>query len=260
MSSPFPGMNPYLEKGGVWRGFHQYLAVEIASRLNASLDTRYFADIEVRTVWEQSGIIETTVMFPDAAVFDVLPETGGVATLAPALVAPIQRVALPRERYKERTVAVRETNSGDLVTAIEILSPVNKRGKYLDEYQEKRRIILESNVHLIELDFLRGGKRPGWEVNHPPIDCDYIILVNRGFVGNVRRSEIWPVDINETLPMCPVPLLPPDADVRLDLGAVMRSIYERAAYTRRIDYREPVPPPRLRPAMVSWWDELRSVE
>jgi hypothetical protein len=32
-------------------------------------------------------------------------------------------------------------------------------------------------------------------------------------------------------------------------------IYERAAYARRIDYRQPVPPPQPRPVMAGWLQE-----
>ena len=56
----------------------------------------------------------------------------------------------------------------------------------------------------------------------------------------------------EPLPLCPVPLLPPDADVPLSLGEVLAQVYQRAAYARRIDYALPVPPPPLRPAMQRW--------
>jgi hypothetical protein len=109
-----------------------------------------------------------------------------------------------------------------------------------------------TDVHLIELDLLRGGERPGWKVKKPPLVSEYIVLVNRAFSGDIRRSVIWPVALDEPLPLCPVPLLPPDADVPLSLGEVLAQVYQRAAYTRRLDYTLPVPPPPLRPAMQRW--------
>ena len=107
-------------------------------------------------------------------------------------------------------------------------------------------------MHLIELDVLRGGEWPGWEVKEPALVCEYMVLVNRAFRGDMRRSEIWPVALDEPLPLCPVPLLPPDADVPLALGEVLAQVYQRAAYARRIDYALPVPPPPLRAAMQRW--------
>ena len=81
------------------------------------------------------------------------------------------------------------------------------------------------------------------------------MLVNRAFRGDIRQSEIWPVALYEPLPLCPVPLLPPDPDVPLALGEVLANVYQRAAYARRIDYTLPVPPPPLRPEMQRWWVE-----
>ena len=103
------------------------------------------------------------------------------------------------------TVQVRETATDTLVTAIEVLSPVNKRGDGLSLYRAKRKSLIQTEVHLIELDLLRGGERPGWEVKEPPLVCEYMVLVHRASGGDMRRSEIWPVVLHEPLPLCPVP-------------------------------------------------------
>ena len=255
MPSPFPGMDPYLEASEIWRGFHHSLADEIKAQLNAVLSPRYYADVEVRTVLEEVGIATAKTVYPDAAVLETAPSVSAGTTAVAIPAAPIQRPAMLLEQQKMRTVQVRETATDTLVTAIEILSPVNKRGDGLHTYREKRRSFLRSDVHLIEFDLLRGGERPGWEVNNPPLACDYVVLVNRAFRGDLRQSEIWPVALNEPLPICPVPLLSPDPDVPLYLSEVLTNVYQRAAYARRIDYTLPVPPPALRPVMQRWLAE-----
>jgi hypothetical protein len=252
MSSPFPGMDPYLEAPEIWRGFHHLLADEIIAQLNAILSPRYYADVEVRTVLEEVGVATTKTVYPDAGIVETVLATSSSATVVAIPAAPIQRLAMLPEEHKLRTVQVRETATDTLVTTIEILSPVNKRGDGLHLYRAKRKSLLRTDVHLIELDLLRGGERPGWEVKEPPLVCEYIVLVYRAFCGDMRRSEIWPVALDEPLPLCPVPLLPPDADVPLALSEVLEQVYRRAAYARRIDYALPVPPPPLRPAMQSW--------
>jgi hypothetical protein len=252
MASPFPGMDPYLEAKEIWAGFHHLLADEIMAQLNAKLSPKYYADVDVRTVLQEVGVSETHIIYPDAAVLEVsLPEraTDTVVAIAPA---PIKRPAVLPEQWKLRTVQVFVSETQKLVTSLDVLSPVNKRGAGLQTYREKRRHVLQSDVHLIELDLLRGGERPGWEVNTPPIDADYILLVNRDGEGDVRISEIWPVDLNRSLPVLPVPLLFPDPDVALDLGEALRNVYARAVYVRRIDYSLPLPPPAPRPAMAEW--------
>lgn len=117
-----------------------------------------------------------------------------------------------------------------------------------------RSTLLASDVHLVEIDLLRGGERAGSEVQGPPLNAaDYILLVNRGVAVNPGDwPDIWPVTLDHPLPLLPIPLDPPDADVLLDMNAVLRTVYERAAYARRIDYRPPVPPPALRPVMAKW--------
>ena len=255
MPSPFPGMDPYLEASEIWCGFHHSLADEIKAQLNAVLSPRYYADVEVRTVLEEMGIATAKTIYPAAAGLETAPSVPAGTTAVAIPAAPIQRLAMLLEQQTLRTVQVRATDTDTLVTAIEILSPVNKRGNGLHTYQEKRRSLLRSDVHFLEIDLLRGGERPGWEINDPPLACDYVVLVNRAFRGDMRQSEIWPVALNEPLPICPVPLLPPDPEVPLHLGAVLTNVYQRAAYARRIDYTLPVPPPPLRPVMQHWLAE-----
>jgi hypothetical protein len=157
---------------------------------------------------------------------------------------------------KLRAVHIRQAEDDELVASIEILSPYNKRsGEGIEEYRQKRLRLLRSPVHLLELDLLRSGERPGLEADDPPLDTDYVLLVNRSQDSDIRTSEIWPVALNERLPLLPVPLLAPDPDVTLDLRAAIDVIYERAAYARRIDYGQPVPPPQLRPVIAAWLKE-----
>src|SRR4029434_4986123 len=169
MSSPFPGMDPYLEAPEIWRGFHHSLADEIKAQLNAKLSPRYYADVEVRTVLEEVGVATTKTVYPDAAILENVLATPSSATAVAIPAAPIQRLAMLPEEHKLRTVQVRETATDTLVTAIEILSPVNKRGDGLHLYRAKRKSLLRTDVHLIELDLLRDGERPGWEVKQPPL-------------------------------------------------------------------------------------------
>ena len=243
MASPFPGMDPYLEGQDIWRGFHHYLADDIATALNARLSERYFADVEVRATVEEVDV-ETRDFYPDALVVEVVPPLRGVAPAAVAIPeAPLQRTATHAVETKLRAVRVYVTKMRRLVTSIELLSPVNKRGEGLVNYRRKRRKILLSAVHLIEIDLLRAGQRPGNEINEPPLETDYVLLVNRANDSHRRISEIWPVALNQPLPILPVPLLEPNLDVPLDMAQIVNNIYTRAVYARRIDYRDPIPPP-----------------
>jgi hypothetical protein len=251
-------MDPYLEDSDIWPGFHHSLADEIKAHLNPLIGPKYYAEVEVRTVAEDVTIAAGRTIYPDTVVVervkaDIASQTGPMAVAVAIPEAPIQRLVLAPGQIKLRTVRIQLTESDQLVTAIEILSPFNKRqGEGLEEYRRKRAWILQSPVHVVEIDLLRGGMRPGREVNEPPLEADYILLVNRGDAGDYRLSEIWPVTLNEPLPLIPVPLLSPDPDAPLDLGVAIKSVYTRAGYDWRIDYKRSVPPPNLRPEMADW--------
>ncbi len=256
MPSPFPGMDPYLETPRRWQHFHNDLAAEIQSQLNRALDPRYAAWLTAYAAYETVEIARPRAIQPDVAVWK-LPhrdgqQRGGAAllTIAPAPVLSAIPLEVPVQRYR---VELRTVAGEELVTVIEILSPANKRAGHDDraEYLRKRRDLLRSAVHLLEIDLLRGGERPPLEEPVPP--SPYVITLSRA----ERRPvvEVWPLALAAPLPVLPVPLLEPDADAPLDLGAAVASVYERGPYARTIDYREPPPPPPLASDEAAWVEE-----
>lgn len=251
--SPFPGMDPYLEDGEVWQDFNSALAVEIRNVLNRQIGPKYYAAVETHTVSQDVFISLPHAIYPDVGVYQKpsAPDQHPVSTLA-APAAPLQRVAVLGEETRIRSVQVYLTKTAELVTALEILSPHNKRGAGLEEYRKKRETLLKSQAHLVEFDLLRGGTRPGLELHSPPLDCDYVLVVNRARSERIRVSEIWPLALNEPFPVFPIPLREPDPDVILNLNEIFHAIYTDSGYGWRIDYTQPIPPPELRPAMVEW--------
>lgn len=259
MPSPFPGMDPFLEHPEIWSGFHANLAVALMRQLNRQLSSRYYADVEVQSTPHDIELEIANPVRPDVSIFeplDVAPEAELATTVGlAASPAPIVRSA--PLTIKLRAVRIYRTEGNQLVTSIEILSPYNKRpgSDGIMQYRLKRARLLASHVHLVELDLLRGGERPGLEFVEEPIDTDYILLVNR-FRLLERLSEIWPVALNETLPPLPIPLLPPDPDLTLDLQAAVAEVYDDSRYDLRLAYQPPIPPPSLRPAVQVWVENL----
>jgi hypothetical protein len=251
--SPFPGMDPYLEDNEIWQDFNHALAEEIRGVLNVTMDPKYYAAVETHTVSQDVFITLPHAMYPDVGVYTApgIPEQRNTA-VAMASTATLQRGVLLEEEIRFRSVRIYMTKTAELVTAIEILSPFNKRGEGLDDYRKKRREILKSQTHLVELDLLRGGRRPGTELYDPPLDTDYILLVNRASGMEMRVSHIWMVALNERFPILPIPLREPDPNVSLDLNEILQVVYPRARYGSRLDYTSPIPPPELRPAMAEW--------
>lgn len=146
------------------------------------------------------------------------------------------------------SVYIRLREGKQLVTVMEILSLVNKRpSEGRQAYLEQRATVLESGVHLVEIDLLRQWPRMPLEGTLPP--ADYLVVVSKTSERPV--CDVWTIGLRQPLPVLPIPLLPPDLDIPLDLGQALRTAYARARYDLRIDYIQP-PAPALLPEDTAW--------
>jgi hypothetical protein len=146
------------------------------------------------------------------------------------------------------SVEVRDVANRRLVTVIEILSPVNKMGDGAIEYAAKRSTLMGTSVHLLEIDLLRRGGRVLFETDPPP--ADYYVFLSR--FTNRPYTDVWPISLRERLPVVPVPLLPPDPDVPLNLQRAVDACYDLVHYERLLDYTATPPPPPMSEADAEW--------
>ena len=148
------------------------------------------------------------------------------------------KLPVPEEK-KEAYLEIREVATGYVVTTIEVLSPTNKRtGKGRDAYEEKRRDVLSTPTHLVEIDLLRTG-RPMQILSEIP-KTDYRILVAR---GNRRPlAEVFGFNLQQQIPQFLLPLKSGDEEPLVDLQSLLAQVYEQAGFDLAIDYSiEPVP-------------------
>jgi len=253
MPSPFPGMDPYIEQSKLWVDFHNGLADEIRAHLNAKIRPTYFARTTPYTTYEVVEISQSRLqnIRPDVGVMrrDV-PVSPGEPVLVREEIAAVESAVEMESEVELLSVEIHHVDDEILVTAIEILSPVNKQPSHKahTDYLRKRRELLRSNAHLIEIDLLRGGTRPPLRFEVPC--APYYVMLSR---ANDRPFvKVWPIPLNAELPTVPVPLRAPDPDASLELGTVVANVYERGGYDVQIDYREPVPPPELLPEEAAW--------
>ncbi|MGV3720508.1 MAG: DUF4058 family protein, partial [Actinomycetota bacterium] len=152
MGSPFPGMDPYIEQPRLWPDFHGNLAGELQAQLNRQISPRYFARLTPYETYETVEVDKTRGFRPDLGIYPLptrTPSTGGVtATITPPTAECYIPLELPLTIYG---IEVRLTGSEVLVTAIEILSPLNKRSGHEahSDYLRKRRALLRSAAHFI---------------------------------------------------------------------------------------------------------------
>jgi hypothetical protein len=145
-----------------------------------------------------------------------------------------------------------------LVTVIEILSPANKspqsEGRRL--YLRKQHDLLNSWVHLLEIDLLHEGAHtvflPLEALKRVRAEWDYLVCLHRaGWAG--READVWFVDLAEPLPKVLVPLRAPDPDIVVHLQAALEEAYTEGQYHKAVDYTQPPPIP-LPPDKQAWVD------
>lgn len=261
MPSPFPGMDPYLESRAYWRDFHQRFITYLAEALNERLPPDYFAKIDERVViqpWRDLFIPDMTIFKHTGSEYVAQRVRSGAAVAE--FDPPVLMTALAPDELRESFIEIYAIkNQAEVLTTIELLSPINKAGGTGSaEYVEKQKELLSCPVNLIEMDFLRSGQHtvaPDYEELKKvrPQPWDYLISLHRG--GAKGNYEVWFMTVRERIPRILIPLEPGVQDVILNLQAVFRRTYDAAGYVRSIAYREdPVPP--LEGKDAAWMNAL----
>ncbi|EAW34072.1 DUF4058 family protein [Lyngbya sp. PCC 8106] len=238
MLSPFPGMNPYLEQ--FWSGVHHRLITAIANSVAPQIRPKYIVAVEER-IYKTVGDSSVLVGIPDVSVHRLnTVKTPIDLSLLSASKQPITVLVPQTERLTESYLEIRRVGTEEVITAIEILSPINKKtGICRQQYEAKRQKILDSLTHFIEIDLWRQGKP--MLVYGEEIVSDYRILISR---SNSRpQADLYAFNLRDELPKIPLPLELKDSEPIINLREILQEIYEQGSYDLRIDYsREPVPP------------------
>ncbi len=253
MASPFPGMNPYLEHPQLWPEVHNRLIIAIANAIESNLSRKYRVAIEKRTY---TSLPEDSIIvgIPDISVISKKSNTNQTpSTITIPDSGEYLTVTLPTpQEVRESYLEIRDVSTGYVVTAIEVLSPTNKRpGKGREAYENKRMEVLSSSTNLVEIDLLRSGT-PMPILNETP-QTDYRILVA---LGNRRPlAQLYTFSLRNKIPSFMLPLLPGKTELLLDLQSLLIQVYDQARYDLAIDYTlEPEPP--LNAEDRTWADAL----
>ncbi len=247
MASPFPGIDPHIENPAFWSDFHSAFINYWREAIADALPDNYEARIGERVYLIEHEPDARKLTLPDIAITDVerarsRSEESDVVTLEPVTI-PLTILDGPRETFIE--IIHRPDRS--LVTALELLSPANKNQPGRTEYLAKRNALLYQHVHLVELDILRGGQRLPLAKALPRGDAYYFVSRDE----QRPDCQVYSWMLAHELPVLPVPLRAPDADLRIDLAAVYRTAYERGRFQKRIDYRG-APPTQLTAEEIVW--------
>jgi Protein of unknown function (DUF4058) len=215
MKSPFPGMDPYLERH--WGDVHHsvityirdWLQPRLPSDLRARMEERVYIDLpnpqraeydpDVRVVERPQN---SEAARPATAVAE--PSTATEAEHGELLPTKPLLIHLDIEPVTEGYIEIIDVKSGHrVVTAIELLSLANKRaGKGRRLYLKKRKDQQSAGVNTVEIDLLRSGRRVlmvGTEQIPPSDRTTYQVCVWRGSRPNL--VEVYRVPLRERLPV-----------------------------------------------------------
>ena len=253
MRSPFPGMDPYLEDPIFRSEFHSRLIMTISTSLLPQLLPNYYIGIETRTYVDGEGLL---IGIPDTVILvskKSTPPAPSRALTATAVKPQQVQIPLPRPiEIRERYLEVREAETNAVITVIEVLSPSNKRkGKGRLDYEAKRNKILHTDSHLIEIDLLRSEEPITMSCGNL---LDYHVLISQA--SERPTADLYAFALQEPIPTFPLPLKEINESIEVDLQAIVDKAYVEGAYSIRLNYTNPIPPPKLSEADRLWIQEL----
>jgi hypothetical protein len=259
-------MDPFLEHPAIFPDLHDSMIIYLREAIQSRLPEPYYAGTSDR-VWVE---VSHRQIGPDIKVLrpgdDEHPTNGWEGGVAVAVRLETRTkpavITVPHDEYRETFLDIYTNLEGSerLVTSIEVLSRANKtpgeQGREL--YIKKQREIIEAKVNLVEIDLLRAGQ------HSTAVPLDWAVARTGPFDYHVclHLSDRWEdylvyhFTLNDKLPEIPIPLLPGDQPIVVDLQAVFDRCYDAGPYRRRVRYHEISPVPPLRPDHAEWATRL----
>ncbi len=234
-TSPFPGMDPWLESR--WPEVHARLIVYSSNQINRTLPDDLQANIE-ESLTVHASDQDSRGIRPDVHVTEDLFSNGagGAATATSTAETIAEPLLMKRPPHPSRHVEIVDKD-GRIITAIEILSPWNKVGsRNREQYTRKQLDYMAAGVNLVEIDLIRQGAyvlAAPLEDFQPGQRTPYLVCVYRDILPD--QIEVYRAPLQDPLPNIPIPLRPHEKDIVLDLQALLNDCYRDGRY-HRIDY------------------------
>jgi len=235
-------MDPFLERywGDVHATLIGYVRDDIAPQLADGLAARIEENVRID---DSEGRLQRTIR-PDAFVSSRYPSSTGSTSGSSAAVLDEPTYLEPLDdELIERSLNIIDLAGDRVITAIEILSPSNKRaGDGLERYMEKRKKYLSSGTSLVEIDLVRTGQwadMVGRVHIHESAWSTYRVSVSLPGKGGVYQ---YPISLTSKLPTIEIPLRPADVPARVNLQDLLDRAYKMGRYDRT-NYSQPCSPP-----------------
>ena len=255
----------YLEDQPQWELLHPWFIRKLAEQvMPLAREMGFYVDVE-RSIYQMEPSGDLVLLGapdfltgPEDDFFspDPDPVASGGSAVAIAEPKAVHEIVLDPDdlnTYWQDFIVIRKKGRFDRVLAvIELLSPSNKSGSYAPRYREKRRRLLSSQAHFMEIDFLRDGKNLSRELFPEVAPTPYFVFLARK-TGNGRKEECYPIRLQDRLPIMGLPLVRGRPELPLDLAAAFESAYDLSMHRGSVKYRtDPVPAPELSSEDAEW--------
>ena len=217
MSSPLPGMDPYLEDETLWPDFHRQLVAALREILLPGLESQRYRLAVGSRQYAADG-----------------PQG-------------------PRHHHEDN-LEIRQVSDDRLVTLVDVVSPSNKQtdaGR--QAYLARRAEAKGGGANLVEIDLVLQGQ-PTLEYSRDGLpEWDYAVTVTRS--AKAEQYEIYTATLQKRLPRFRLPLAGDDRETVLDLQTAVARCYDQGGFASKIDYgRDPAT--TLTPEDKTWINEL----
>lgn len=220
-------MNPFLERH--WASVHAKLISLIDDVISSELPPDLIARPEERLTVESiprtnyRADVGITESWREGKAPSWMPQSGVTIVAA-------EPEIWHEQEAMERWVEIRATD-GSLVTAIEVLSPVNKLTAF-EKYKQKQSDYWNSSASLVEIDLLRCG-RTTLPLGNAPVERSkpgtvYSVCCSRAWQPGRLEVYRWP--LCDRVPAFRIPLRATDNDIVLDLQPLLDRCYETGRY------------------------------
>lgn len=246
-------MDPWLERPGHFAGLHSQLVTYAVEQLQPQLVARGYFVAPNERVWITESQRD---ILPDGAILAWRTKTDREPVSVLEVDLPV-RVRKTHSEFRQSFLEIFDEEHHRLITGIEFISPTNKaksEGRRL--YLQKQKELTAAGVNLVEVDLLRGGRhialvpKPLAEAMRP---WTYLVSVWRAEERD--DFELYPIPLRMRLPRVGVPLKPGEADVVLNLQALLDRAYDAGPYRISVDYAKP-PPGKLAEEDRQWLSTL----
>jgi hypothetical protein len=157
-------MDPYIECQGNWQDFHNSLISEMRAVLGERLPDDYVARVDQRievVSFDKNG---GTAYRPDVLVArHEVSRPGRLSGLAVQHTLTIEPMLIEvadqdPEEIRVTWLEISRPPELELVTVVEVLSPVNKLWPVRPSYLARRHDLHARKINLVEIDLLLGGQ------------------------------------------------------------------------------------------------------